>query len=82
MTMTERLAIHTEIEEANRKREREMADRENLRYSVYRGAYKPGCFVGAFEGYTLPELEKMLNIRDLMVIPDSVHRYWMKAIGK
>lgn len=82
MTMTERLAIHKEIEEANRKREREMVDRENLRYSVYRGAYKPGCLVGAFEGYTLPELEKMLNIRDLMVIPGSVHRYWMTAVGK
>lgn len=30
MTMAERLAIHKEIEEANRKRERGMVDRENL----------------------------------------------------
>ena len=81
MTMQEKLQIHEEIEKANDERFQAMTDRENLRYSVYRGGRHPGCFVGAFEGYTLPELEKMLNIRDLAVVPGTVSRYWMTAIG-
>lgn len=61
---------------------KENDSRENLNYSVYRGAFKPGNFVGAFQGHTLPELEKMLNIKDLEVVPSSVCKYWMIAIGK
>ena len=56
-------------------------------YKIYKGQFSPECFVGTFRsteehGYTLPELEQMLGIEDLMVVPETVCNDLMVAIGK
>lgn len=56
-------------------------------YKVYRGSFSPKCFIGTFMSteeheYTLPELEEMLDLKDLMVLPETVCDEYMVAIGK
>ncbi|MBD5101990.1 MAG: hypothetical protein HDT27_04690 [Subdoligranulum sp.] len=56
-------------------------------YKVYKGSFSPKCFVGTFRSteeheYTLPELEEMLDIKDLIVLPETVHNEFVVAIGK
>lgn len=84
MTTIEKLHLIDEMERHNKERynewKREKENMKNtLRYKVYRNSIKGREFLGAFEGKTLPELEKLLDVKDLTVDPKTVCNEYMVA---